>query len=241
MIHSMKANKAKKKKRQRTSVSPEVEPEVIAEKPDKPVHTLPAGVNACNKFLAAEIQKEVVANECVEDYLHSDGVSEVDALYSLQLAKRLNDPSEEASLWTDTDPSLIGVLRWSLDWCLEEYDPRSTGTEVRLRFLEFTEQVILYREACRVEDFLSYAIGENEEAGLVSAIMASAKEMIIPDQVVSITTEDVREAVGLYLFMKEGRDILMAPMGRALIRAAQLGGDRWTPLSSISDFLTLAS
>ena len=162
-------------------------------------------------------------------------MSEVDALYSLQLTKRLKDPSEEASLWTDTDPSLIGILRWFLDWCLEEYDPRSIDNEVRLRFLEFIEQVVLYREACRVEDFLSYAIKESQEVELVSAIMTFAKDMIIPGHSVSITTEDVLEAVGLYSFMKEGRDILMAPMGRALIRAAQLGGDRWKHLYHIKN------
>ena len=71
----------------------------------------------------------------------------------------------------------------------------------------FIEQVVLYREACRVEDFLSYAIKESQEVELVSAIMTSAKEMIITGHAVSITTEDVREAVGLYAFMKEGRDI----------------------------------
>jgi hypothetical protein len=35
------------------------------------------------------------------------------------------------------------------------------------------------------------------------------------------------------LFMKEGRDILMAPMGRALIRSAQIGGDKWKHLYHI--------
>jgi hypothetical protein len=51
----------------------------------------------------------------------------------------------------------------------------------------------------------------------------------------SITMNDVREALGLYKFMKEGRDILMTPMGRALIREAQVGGCKWQHLYHIKN------
>jgi hypothetical protein len=147
-----KKTKKKKKEEEKEPMSPEVVREVLAEKPAKSIHTKPAGTNGCRTFFADEIRKEVFANESVESYLHSDRVTEDDALYSLQLTKRLEDRDEEASLWVDTDSSLTYILRWSLDWCLEEYDPRSTEREVRLRFMEFTEQVILYRAACKEEN-----------------------------------------------------------------------------------------
>ena len=53
--------------------------------------------------------------------------------------------------------------------------------------------------------------------------MASYGYSLVGGTSASITVEDVREAIGLYMFLKEGRDILMTPMGRALIREAQLG------------------
>ena len=65
--------KKKKKKRRVTPMSPEVELEVLAEKPAKSVHTMPAGTNGCRTFFADEIQKEVSANVSVENYLRPLG------------------------------------------------------------------------------------------------------------------------------------------------------------------------
>ena len=47
----------------------------------------------------------------------------------------------------------------------------------------------------------------------MNTIMLSAKDHIKEGYSLSITMNDVREALGLYKFMKEGRDILMTPMG----------------------------
>ena len=119
---------------------------------------------------------------------------------------------------------------------VDEYDPESSDRKAQLHFVEFIEQVIMCREAAGDENTTSYAIEEGGNIELVGKVMSVVSDCKIEGAsafMTFITVEDVREAIGLYMFLKEGRGILVSPMGRALIREAQVGGSKWAHLYHI--------
>ena len=179
-------------------------------------------------------------------WLADGGMTQVDAEYGIKTAARLAQAGQLAEEWPGCTPNQRPLMAFTFAFTLSEFSPDGHFAPVEVKngffsppilFLEFAELMKMYLESGEVQELVPVCPEkgcefEQKKARIADRLYDKAGTCMGTEEKLEdyLLLKDMRAAVDYYYAMVEARDILMTTMGRALVRAGQLGGSVWCHL-----------